>query len=161
MNNDENIYALEGDDPYNEYGPAQQRQPAAKDWSEGNARHCRNCGFPFGSAGGNFCSSCGCPIGAIPYNAPMSGYAVASLIMGIMSVLSCLFYGLPTLVFGPLAIMFAGKAKAQVEARQSSPSSLALATAGRVMGIVGLAIFAAFVLAIVAAFVFGVGSTTP
>lgn len=162
MNSNDDIYGLEYDDRENEFRREASRSIDGYDRDRLDANHCPTCGYAIGAgASGNFCPGCGAPLRFSPYAQPTSGYAITSLIMGILAVLSCLLYGIGSLVFGPLAIIFATKARAEVAAGRASPGSLGLATAGRVLGIVGISIFVAVVLAFVAAFVLGIGSVAP
>jgi hypothetical protein len=153
MNNDEDIYALEdnGDDRTPYRSDAVPTQPRTQ-----FVVRCNKCGYDLkGLTIGEFCPECGHQIG-LPgsQDAPTSGSAVTALVMGILAIISCTFYGVPGVIFGPLAMYFAARAKKQVLAGQASTSSLGLANAGRVLGIIGLIIGALSVLAIVAFIIF-------
>lgn len=87
-------------------------------------------------------------------NTKTSGKSVAALVLGICSIVSCILYGLPGLVCGILAIVFASKVRRAVAAGEISPSSLGMANAGRVCGIVGVGLSTLFMIAIVVWFVF-------
>ena len=100
-----------------------------------------------------------------PYGQPMagaypqktSGMAVASLVLGIGSIPLCILWGVPTLVCGILALVFASSARRDVEAGLAAPSSLGMARAGRICAIVGLVLAVAFWAIMIVAFLIGFG----
>ncbi|MEL7087530.1 MAG: DUF4190 domain-containing protein [Planctomycetota bacterium] len=103
---------------------------------------CPNCyqnltGATIGSA----CPECGLVVGAGIAGSiaqrPTSGKAVAALVLGIVSIIGCMAYGIPALVCGPLAIIFARQAKGQVLRNEVGASSQGMATAGFVCGLIG------------------------
>lgn len=145
MNPDEDIYNLEEPDAGTERRDQHAHAPAA---TTRYAVRCNRCGYDLvGLTVGSYCPECGHQVGlGGNMDAPTSGYAITSLVMGILSIVSCSFYGIPALVFGPLAIWFAAKARAQVMQGAASTSSLGLATAGKVTGIIGLCIAGAIVI---------------
>ena len=123
------------DDPPN---PPAQPIPATP---TGPSRvRCLNCGYDLtGATIGGTCPECGMTIGggtlANAQGKPTSGNAIASLVLGICSlVLGCGSWGVVSLVCGPLAIWFARRARADLEAGGVAESSAGLANAGRVMG---------------------------
>lgn len=71
-------------------------------------------------------------------NKPTSGYAITALVLGILAIVSCTAWGLPSIVFGPLALMFASMAKRQIQRGEAGASSLGLAKAGQTCGLIGL-----------------------
>jgi hypothetical protein len=78
---------------------------------------------------------------------PPSAYAIASLVLGILG-----FLVLP--IVGPvLAIVFAGMADREIAASGGAVGGKGFADAGRVLGIVGLALTLVLVALLVAAFV--------
>lgn len=99
---------------------------------------CYRCGYDLTGFLGTNCPECNALI--YTTSPATSGWAIASLIMGIMALISCTAYGFPALLFGPLAIWFAAKAKDEVATGTASPGSLGLANAGRVCGLIGLLI---------------------
>lgn len=114
---------------------------------------CTNCGYDLtGAAIGTPCPECGAIIGhgtlAASYQA-MSGRAVASLVLGIMSVVGCFVYGLPGVLFGILAIAFASGVKQQVINLEVAPASAGIAKAGMICGIVGVSLGGALVLLVI------------
>ena len=88
------------------------------------------------------CPACGAPgkdsfaVGAAGSGSD-SGLAVASMVVGIVSVVGCMFYGLPSIVCGPVAIVLAQKAKTAIRDGRRSPSGSGFAQAGLITGIVG------------------------
>lgn len=160
MNEQNDIYRLEEDeqphghtpDQSDPYRPLSSAYEAAPRYSV----RCVRCGYDLiGLTVGSYCPECGHQVGlGGGMDAPSSGFAIASLVMGILSLISCSFYGIPAFLFGPLAIWFAAKAKAQVQRGESSPSSLGLANAGKVTGIIGLSLAGAIVVLFVILMVF-------
>jgi len=69
---------------------------------------------------------------------PASGWATASLILGIGSLVTCWAYGIVPIAAGILAIHFCSKAMAAVAAGKASPRSAGSAGAGRTCGIIGI-----------------------
>ena len=67
-----------------------------------------------------------------------SGYAVASLVLGIASMPTCFCLGLPAIVCGILAIVFHKNAMRDIEAGVVSASSAGMAKAGRICGMIGI-----------------------
>lgn len=89
-----------------------------------------------------------------PMPLPTSGYAVASLVLGIASLALCIFYGLPSLVCGPLALVFSNMAGKDIRAGKVNPSSAGLAKAGKICGLIGLLLGILIVLTLVLGIVF-------
>lgn len=103
---------------------------------------CPNCyqnltGATIGSA----CPECGLVVGAGVAGSmaqrPTSGKAVAALVLGIVSIIGCMAYGIPALVCGPLAMIFARQVKGQIIRNEVAPASQGMATAGFVCGLIG------------------------
>jgi hypothetical protein len=67
-----------------------------------------------------------------------SGYAVASLVLGIASLVTCFCYGVPALICGPLALVFSNIAMKDIRTGAASASSAGLAKAGKICGLIGL-----------------------
>ena len=67
-----------------------------------------------------------------------SGYAVASLVLGVLSIVPGVYVG--GLVMGILAIVFSRMAMTRIKAMPGSLNGQGLATAGLVTGIVGLSL---------------------
>jgi hypothetical protein len=67
-----------------------------------------------------------------------SGYAIASLVLGILSIIPGLYFG--GIVMGILAIVFSRMAMTRIRATPSSINGQGFATAGLVTGIVGLSL---------------------
>lgn len=99
---------------------------------------CSNCGYDLAlTAAGGRCPECGSDVSQMLGAKATSGYATASLVLGIVSLLT----GCVTLVTAPLAIVFGVKARRQVARGEADRSSRSLATAGLVCGIVALVIW--------------------
>ena len=106
------------------------------------AIRCPNCGYNLtGVQLGSSCPECNLIIGRGALGGgpkPTSGYAVASLVLGICSItIGCGTYGLLSMILGPLALFFAAKAGKQIRAGGVSTSSGGLKTAGFVTGLIG------------------------
>ncbi|MCC6682131.1 MAG: DUF4190 domain-containing protein [Phycisphaeraceae bacterium] len=114
--------------------------------------HCSRCGYDLtGSTVGGVCPECGTPVSRSldpAVGGKTSGYAVASLVLGILSIVGCMVYGLPSMVCGPLAIYFSVLGKRQVRRHEAGGSSQGLAQAGFVLGLIGTIIAALCVLLI-------------
>jgi hypothetical protein len=91
------------------------------------------------------CPECATPV-AVSCAAPTtSGFAIASMVLGICSIVGCMAYGLPSLVCGILAIVFAGIGQRQVLDGRAAASSMGMAKAGRITGIIGLCLFGSWI----------------
>lgn len=103
--------------------------------------HCLQCGYDLtGVPIGGICPECAAPV--VPAfqagSAPANGKAIASMVLGIVSIPLCFCYGIPTMVCAPLAIFFAWQAKREMVEARYSPSSPGMANAGMICGIVAL-----------------------
>ena len=131
-------------DPDNGLDPAQT--PPASDYADPVAPQptsvfCVQCGYNLtGVSIGTTCPECGRPVAPSFHGQmlPTSGKAIASLVLGICSIPVCVLYGIPAIVCGILAIVFANKARAQVAAGEAGSSSKGMALAGMICGIIGL-----------------------
>jgi len=95
---------------------------------------------------GQACPNCGTPVGkARQAGGNSSGKAIAALVLGICSIVGCLFYGVPGLVCGILAIYFARKVRQEIEAGEADLSAKGMSDAGRICGIIGTCLSALFV----------------
>ena len=102
---------------------------------------CLQCGYNLtGTVVGGRCPECGTPV--VPAfqagSAPTSGKAIASMVLGICSIPTCLCYGVPALICGALAISFWSQAQAQITTGQRGGASEGMAKAGLICGIVGV-----------------------
>ncbi len=130
-------------------------RPSAAELQEVSIR-CPNCGYNLtGVRLGSSCPECNLIIGRGVLGGgaqPTSGYAVASLVLGICSItIGCVVYGLLSAILGPLALFCAAKAGKQIRAGGVSASSHGLKTAGFVTGLIGT-IVGAFVVILLVGF---------
>ena len=134
-----------------------EQPPAGRDQIADSSIKCVGCGHNLtGATIGSRCPECGIEIGQTLTSVakPVSGWSVASLVLGIISIPGCACYALPALVCGGLAIAFWGITRKEVAAGTRGGSSMSMATAGLVCGIIGLTMFLVFVAMIVMAEVF-------
>jgi hypothetical protein len=104
--------------------------------------HCPQCHYNLtGIAIGSACPECGLVIdrGAfvVASHLPMSGKAIASLVLGIVSIVGCMFYGIISVPCGVTAIVLARSVQGQIMRQEVSPGSAGTAQAGLVCGIIG------------------------
>ncbi|MFT5423018.1 MAG: hypothetical protein ACI89L_000791 [Phycisphaerales bacterium] len=100
---------------------------------------CIGCGYNmFGLSVGQHCPECGRPVMLGASNYATSGKAIASMVLGILSIIGCVAYGLPGVILGGLAVIFARLARKDIVAGRVSPTSQGFATAGFVCGLIGL-----------------------
>ncbi len=101
---------------------------------------CVSCGQDLsGQTIESLCPNCGTPVALTLSQAGRgtSGVAVASLVLGIISIIGCFAYGLVSIVCGPLAIYFGVKGQAQARDGTAAASSMGMARAGKICGIIG------------------------
>jgi hypothetical protein len=87
-----------------------------------------------------------------------SGFAVASLVLGILSIPGCALYGVPSLILGGLAIIFAMKATKQVRAGLVPASARGMAVGGQVCGIIGVSLGGLYLLFLVGMLVLAISA---
>ena len=104
--------------------------------------HCQKCGYNLtGVAIGGRCPECGAPVVPL-YNAlerPTSGFALASIILGVVSIPGCMCYGVLGIVCGSLGLVFGILADKQIATGNYADGSKTIALIGKVCGAVGLA----------------------
>ena len=104
----------------------------AKPIDAGRIGECPGCGSPIRVGMGRDTPPSLPPLPAVVQT---SGYAIASLVLGILSIIPGLYFG--GIVMGILAIVFSRMAMTRIKA-QPGLNGQGLATAGLVTGIVGL-----------------------
>ena len=123
--------------------------------------NCVRCGYNIiGASVGSPCPECGHVIGTRFTQGGSNGHAVASLVLGILALPACFAYGVPALILGTLAIIFARMAKRNVLRGEADPSSLGLAKAGQICGIVALSLAAILVAFFVGMLILGITSSS-
>ncbi|XAL98792.1 DUF4190 domain-containing protein [Phycisphaeraceae bacterium D3-23] len=122
--------------------------------------YCITCGNTLTDATlGGQCPRCGTPTDrSLKPTAPNAspGSAVAALVLGIAAIVSCMFYGLPAVVCGILAVYFASRADSMMNSGQYSNQGRGMATAGRICGWIGLGLGLVYMVLIVIYIVFAV-----
>lgn len=112
----------------------------ADDLAETHVR-CLRCGYNLtGVTIGSPCPECGERVAPIDVR-PASGYAVASMVLGIISIPGCFACGVPSLICGTLAIIFWFVARREIATGQCSSGSAGMALAGLITGIIGVSLF--------------------
>jgi len=128
---------------------------------------CRRCGYNLsGTAVGAACPECGEPVsssfGQGPGSVrPSSGKAITSMILGIVGIVGCVLYGIPSLICGIIAIFFWYFAKRDIATGAYSENSQGFATAGLVCGIIATVIGVVILALLVAGFVFAFTQAPP
>lgn len=134
--------------------PYEQAQPVGQAAVSPAAIACPTCGYNLtGVVIGGACPECGETISSIKQGGKSSGKAIASLVLGICSIATCMFYGVPAIVCGILAIVFARQVQRLPDHHQLSDSAKGMNNAGRITGIIGLCLGVATLLFMVAYFV--------
>ena len=71
------------------------------------------------------------------------------MVLGIVSIPTCVCFGAPSLICGPLAIVFYVSSKKQMATGAYSPQSNGMAIAGLVCGIIGTVLGALVLVAMI------------
>lgn len=153
-----NDAANPGDPSAGHPAPSQAAPPIAA----ARVVYCTHCGVQLdGLRIGEPCPNCATPVGSGAQAGRSNGKAIAALVLGICSIVGCLLYGLPGIVCGILAIIFARKARFEIEAGHLPPSAAGMARAGSICGIVGLSLSILYALLMIGWFVFFFGYMMP
>lgn len=72
--------------------------------------------------------------------------ATLVLIMGILSIIGCCFYGIPGLIFGIVAVIFGKKDKKLHASNPDEYTGIGNVNAGYIMGIIGIVLSVIYVL---------------
>lgn len=100
---------------------------------------CFSCGYNLvGVRIGDPCPECGTAVNQFGTSNQTQGKAVASMVLGIVSLVTCMAYGVIGMPRAILAIVYAKKARLAVQAGAAPVTSLGMATAGRVCGWIGV-----------------------
>lgn len=100
---------------------------------------CAACGYDLrGVKIGDNCPECGATVSQYPIRDEAAGKAVASMVLGILSIVTCMMYGLPGLICGILAMVYAKRARLAVQSGHGHPIAVSMARAGRICGLIGM-----------------------
>lgn len=102
---------------------------------------CHTCGYEL--TGFNIegtCPECGHKIWSPDANHPTSGYAITSLVLGCLAIMSCAAFGPLAVVFGLPGVIFGHLSTAQVRRGTHGGATKGLAIAGLVLSYIGLSI---------------------
>ena len=136
--------------------PQPPPQPTERPLISGDAEiPCLRCGFDLRGIqlGGN-CPECGGVVNQVATTGGGSGRAIASMVLGIVSIVTCMAYGVIGLPCGIIAVYLAPKARIAVQEGTAPPSSLGMAKAGKVCGIIGIVLNGITILYLVGAIAF-------
>lgn len=99
---------------------------------------CLRCGYALvGLDVGGRCPECGEAVWNSNRVLPTSGMSIASMVCGIVGLVGCVLYGLPTLLLGPLAVIFGEIGARQLKRGECGGNTYGFAMAGRICGLIG------------------------
>lgn len=90
-----------------------------------------------------------------------SGMSIASLVLGIAAIPTCMCYGFPAILCGILALVFGAAGKRAVNEGRAGGNSAGLARAGMICGGIGIALAIIFWVVIIIAIVVGAMQAPP
>ena len=106
---------------------------------------CTFCGYVLTGLNVNEkCPECGKPIWDSNIQPPTSGLSIASMVLGIVSLLGCSMYGIPSLILGPLAIIFGEISNRQLKRGERAGNTRGFSITGRICGWISFAAGATF-----------------
>lgn len=91
------------------------------------------------------CPECGALVWEQRHEPPTSGFAIASLVLGILSIVTCIGIGPLTIVPAAVSIIFGEIASRQHKRHQRAGATFGMALAGRICAWIGMVIGLAFV----------------
>ena len=71
------------------------------------------------------------------------------MVLGTVSIVGCMFYGVLSVTCGPLAIYFGMKAHRLIREGKADPNSRGMATAGKICGIIGTCIGGLYIMFVI------------
>jgi hypothetical protein len=114
-----------------------------------NDPKCTFCGYTLTGLNVNEkCPECGKPIWDSNISLPTSGYSITSMVLGIVGIISCMIYGIPSLIFGSLALIFSHLGRKQMRNGERAGATNGFCITGFWTGIAGIvigAIYACFI----------------
>jgi hypothetical protein len=112
--------------------------PCAQCDSRPQDPECAYCGYILhGLNAHDRCPECGQLIWDTENAPPTSGYAITSLVLGIVSIASCMSYGFPAIILGPLALIYAHLGRMQLREGKRAGATRSLCKSGFWTGLVG------------------------
>lgn len=100
---------------------------------------CPVCGYEIsGIAVDGVCPECGNTVWQMVHQPPTSGYAIASLVLGCVTILTCAMLGPLALLTGGPAVICGEIAARQITRGERGGASKGLALAGRILGWFGV-----------------------
>lgn len=108
---------------------------------------CNTCGYELtGFSVEGVCPECGTKIWNPHTMQPTSGYAITSLVLGCLSIVSCATIGPVAFVFGLPGVIFGHMSTAQLRRGTRGGATKGLAIAGLVLSYIGLSVAIIFLL---------------
>lgn len=90
---------------------------------------------------------------------PTDGQATAALVVGILSLVGVLCYGVPALIMGPIAIYLGLHSRTRIRASGGALGGQGFAMAGWICGIVGVVLGALYLLFFIGILAIGILAT--
>lgn len=129
-----------------------------------SASSCPSCGADLtGVAIGGACPSCGRVVGTndgLGGGQKTNGLAVTSMVMGILSIPACFCYGIFSIIFAVLGLVFAHIAGKQMAEGGFADSSRSMNLAGKICSWIGLVLGVLYIVLLVVFFAIGMANAS-